>query len=132
MSDYYKNPPTYRQTTKKLADTAMRCVWAEMFSAGKSVMGKNLWAVGFGSRRGAVLYAGGFHATEWLTVMLLVRLIDELAAAVLLKEKLCGVDICAVIKRRGVIIIPCVNPDGTELFCGGFRRRSSMRVRYKK
>lgn len=60
MSDYYKNPPTYRQTTKKLADTAVRCVWAEMFSAGKSVMGKNLWAVGFGSRRGAVLYAGAF------------------------------------------------------------------------
>ena len=119
MNRFYCAPPGFLSLTKKLAAISTECIQAELFSVGKSVLGRDLWAIGFGERRNTVLYAGGFHAQEWITVLLLVRLLEDIAAAVKNRACLCGEDLYNRIRHSGFIILPCVNPDGLELVVNG-------------
>ncbi len=117
---FYTAMPDFLSLTRRLASICADCPQAELFSAGKSVLGRELWAVSFGERRGAVLYAGGFHAQEWLTVLLLTLLTEEMAGAVDCSARLCGVPVRQALKRRGgIILLPCANPDGLELVANG-------------
>lgn len=70
---------------------------------GQSLCGRNLVALRRGSGRPRVLIAAGFHGTEYLTV---------LAALRFARECTCG---------GSVAIVPCVNPDGTEIAINGFQ-----------
>lgn len=119
MNTFYTQTPNFASVTRAVAAVCERCIPAELFCAGKSVLGRELWAVGFGSRRNAVVYAGGFHAQEWITVLLLVRFLEELAHAVTSGTLLCGVSVRQALRRRGAIILPCANPDGLELVANG-------------
>ena len=116
---FYSAPPNFHALTKRLAAIAGECVQAELFSAGKSVLGRDLWAIGFGERRNAVLYVGGFHAQEWITVLLLTRFLEEYTHAVRQNPALLGSP-----GRKGgasgLIVLPCANPDGLELTVNGF------------
>ena len=55
-----------------------------------------------------VLLCGGFHGSEWLTQLLLFRFTESLCTA----ED-------ALPPNRKILIVPCVNPDGTEIFLRG-------------
>lgn len=114
---FYGVPPEFHTLTKRLAAIAGECIQGELFSAGKSVLGRDLWAISFGERRNAVLFAGGFHAQEWITVLLLTRFLEDYAYTVyrsppdkhLRREN----------RPPGLIVVPCVNPDGLELAVNG-------------
>ncbi len=73
-----------------------------------------------GSRRKQVLFAGAFHGMEWITTLVLLRFMDELCDAVLQGKSLCGVKVGAFLNRRGLAIVPCVNPDGVEIQLHGY------------
>lgn len=119
MESFYQNIPDFAALTRKLSAICGECIPAELFSVGKSVLGRELWAVGFSHRRGAVVYAGGFHAQEWITVLLLTCFLEELAQAVTKRENICGILPHQAMRGRGVIILPCANPDGLELVANG-------------
>lgn len=119
MDRFYKTTPDFRSLTRRLAAICSDCIPAELFIAGKSVLGRELWAVSFGERRNAVVYAGGFHAQEWITVLLLTYFLEELAQAVSTRENLCGISPHQALRRGGIILLPCANPDGLELVANG-------------
>ncbi len=121
MDRFYKGTPDFAALTRRLAAICTECIPAELFCAGKSVLGRELWAVGFGQRRGSVVFAGGFHAQEWITVLLLTRFLEELAEAVTRRKALCGIHPHQALRGSGVIILPCANPDGLELVANGIK-----------
>lgn len=68
-----------------------------------------------GNRQSQVLFAAAFHGMEWITTLIMLRFVDELCAAVLSGKSLCGVKVGSFLNRRGLAVVPCVNPDGVEI-----------------
>ena len=82
---------------------------------GESRCGRPIDLLHIGHRRQQVLLTGCFHGMEWLTTLLLLRFVDELCFAVMTGRSLCVVRIGTFLNRRGLAIVPCVNPDGAEI-----------------
>ena len=107
---FYLSPPFYKNYVKKLYCLKKQYPFLSLFSAGRSVQGRKIYAISIGKMQNPVIFAGAFHAQEWLTQSLLVRFAEEIAKSVSRKSEL-----CSALNRRGVIIVPCINPDGVEL-----------------
>lgn len=90
-----------------------------MFTAGKSVLGRRIIGLTLGNLSAPVLFAGAFHAQEWLTCQLLLRFFDDLSAAYTAKTELCGLPVRRILQSRGLILVPLVNPDGVEIAVNG-------------
>lgn len=82
---------------------------------GTSVLGKNIYAVRLGSGKKEVFYSGTWHANEWMTAPLLMRFIEDYAAAYSKGIPLKGYNITSLYSEASIWLIPMVNPDGAEL-----------------
>lgn len=88
-------------------------------SIGKSVCGRDIMAYSLGNYKNIVLFAGAFHAQEWLTGLVLLRFLEKVCKAVKEDKNISGVDISASLFSKGLTIVPCVNPDGVEIVLNG-------------
>ena len=86
---------------------------------GKSVLGRPIWALQFGESRERVLFAGAFHGMEWLTCSLLLCFAEELCFALDRGFHMADLDVRRALLGRGLVIVPCVNPDGVEICLHG-------------
>ncbi|MBR7178850.1 MAG: gamma-D-glutamyl-meso-diaminopimelate peptidase [Oscillospiraceae bacterium] len=72
--------------------------------------------VGTGPRR--VLYSGAHHANEWLTATVLLKFIEDFAAAIESGGTVGGTDARELARTASVSVVPMVNPDGVDLVTG--------------
>ena len=77
--------------------------------------GRAIFTLGLGQTQGATLYMGCVNAGDGETAFALLRLYENMCRAVDEGGKLCGIKLNEIFKSRGVIIVPCVNPDGMEM-----------------
>lgn len=77
--------------------------------------GRALFTLSLGQTRGATLYLGCINACDGETAFALIRLFENMCRAYENGTKLCGIRLNEILKNRGVIILPCVNPDGMEM-----------------
>ncbi|PUA40905.1 peptidase M14 [Paenibacillus elgii] len=87
----------------------------EMIIIGQSVLGKDIPAVRIGTGPREVHYNGAFHANEWITSLLLMKFIEDYAAAYAGRKPLRNRDISALYEQTSLWVVPMVNPDGVEL-----------------
>lgn len=117
-SDFYNHPPTYARVTEKLFQLQQKYPFLHLFHIGKSVLGRKIYAVGIGNLKHVNLFAGAFHAQEWLTALLLIRFLEDLCASAE-----AGSDVPSslheTLLEKGFLIIPVVNPDGVEIALKG-------------
>ena len=73
-------------------------------------------AAGEGSRK--VIYAGAFHGNEWITALVLLRFLEDLAAAAEKGKSIGRADARFLLERATVYCVPLVNPDGVDLVTG--------------
>ena len=99
------------------------CKNFKIFSIGRTVLGRNIYAVGIGKLRSGILMVGGVHALEWMTTLLLVRFCFDLSKK---NETL------NILEDRGIIIIPCLNIDGTEIVINGPESAKEMEYCVRK
>lgn len=85
---------------------------------GRSAMGKPLYALTMGRGPRRVLYSAAHHGNEWITVPLLLRFAEELAAACVRETSIHNTDAKALLDSVRFIIVPCVNPDGMDIATG--------------
>lgn len=88
-------------------------------SIGKSVCGRDITAYSLGNYKNTVLFAGGFHAQEWLTCLVLLKFLENICRVYKGKNKLSGVNVCDALLIKGITIVPCINPDGVEIVLNG-------------
>lgn len=84
-------------------------------SIGRSVMGRQLYSLTLGEGRRRVLYVAGFHANEWLTVPILLKFTEQLAAARATGGKLRGIAAEEILSAASITLVACLNPDGVDL-----------------
>lgn len=86
---------------------------------GHSVLGREIYGLILGSGRERVLYAAAFHAQEWLTSLVLLRLCEDICEAMSRDGRIAEMDFRQALAGRSLFLIPQVNPDGVEIALHG-------------
>jgi hypothetical protein len=82
---------------------------------GKTVYGRNIYAVSLGKGPAAVFINGSHHAREWITTILNMYMIDQYALAYRKKASISGYRVRDILNKTTIWFIPMVNPDGVTL-----------------
>lgn len=88
-------------------------------SAGSSVLGRNIYALRFGSGPNRSMYNAAHHALEWITSPVLMKFTEDCLKAHALGRPLDGFDMRKLWEFASVWLIPMVNPDGVDLVING-------------
>ena len=75
--------------------------------------------VGNGERK--VLYSASHHANEWITTVVLLKFVEELAEAVQGGGQLYGVEARNIVNAATLHVVPMVDPDGVDLVTGAIQ-----------
>ena len=90
-------------------------------SAGKSVMGKDLWVMSAGNGSKELFINAGFHANEWLNIPVVLKFFEEYLKAVSKKRLLYGENTIELFENTRLHLMPLVNPDGLDLVTGALK-----------
>lgn len=82
---------------------------------GKSCGGRNIDALKIGTASRYSLITAAFHGSEHITSTVLLMFIEELSEAISTDGYIAGFRARKALSGRGVIFVPCVNPDGCEI-----------------
>lgn len=93
---------------------------------GRSCGGKDINALKIGSSSHYCLIAAAFHGSERITSTVLLMFIDELCNAIKTEGYISGLKMPRAMRGRGVIFVPCVNPDGCDISLLGARACGSL------
>ncbi len=86
---------------------------------GKSLCGRNIEALHIGNTKNRVLYCGGFHGSEYQTVLALLKFLEECCESINNGTSIGGQSVGERLRIRGLTLVPCVNPDGMEIALNG-------------
>lgn len=128
MDQFYCNPPRYDDVLKKLSQLHRQNRKLKIFSIGKSVLGRKICAASIGDLTNATLYIGAIHSQESLTTTVLMKFLEEIITS----KEMFGVNIDDVFAKRGLIVVPMVNPDGVELALGGLKQAGPYAQKVKQ
>lgn len=93
---------------------------------GQTALGRDIYGIVLGGGREAVLYAAAFHGQEWITSLILLRLCEEMAAALNGDGVLADMDLQQALAGRSLVMVPQVNPDGVEIALHGRKQRGGI------
>ena len=82
---------------------------------GKSVDGRNIYAVKLGKGKTEIFMNGSHHAREWLTTNLLMEMIDTYSQAYVKNTTVGGYNARKILNNTSIWFVPMVNPDGVSL-----------------
>lgn len=89
------------------------------FCIGKSCAGRDITAIKIDSQTEYVLFAAAFHGSEHITSNILLTFLEEFGYAYTNNRSIAGINVRKALGDRGVIFVPCVNPDGCEISIHG-------------
>lgn len=81
----------------------------------KSLLDREIPVLYIGKKEKSILLTGAYHGMEWLTSLVLLKFIHDLSEKINQGNKL----YTNLLKKRGLTIVPCVNPDGVEISLKG-------------
>ena len=114
---------SYEHTSVKLQEISLKLSEIYPFCKyqviGKSVLGKDIYALKIGNAPQSVLYAAAFHGLERITSLLLLRFLENLCNALKRGTEISKVNALNALKDQSLILIPCVNPDGCDISLNG-------------
>lgn len=113
--------PDYETRRGMLDQLKKRFPRARLSVCGRSLTGRSIYALSIGPMENPVLYAGGFHGQEWLTPLLLLRFFERVAEAAWEGRDFSAIPIQSALNERGIMLVPCVNPDGVQIALHGAR-----------
>ncbi|MCI3923907.1 M14 family metallocarboxypeptidase [Paenibacillus sp. TRM 82003] len=112
-------PYGYKELCRDLAELRRTYPFLHIESIGRSVMGKELYAVRIGRAKRSVFLNGAFHANEWITAPIVLKFMEQCARAWKEGGRIEGVDAAKLFSSVELWVVPMVNPDGVELALRG-------------
>ncbi|MBQ8741350.1 MAG: M14 family metallocarboxypeptidase [Clostridia bacterium] len=109
----------YMSSRKIINELCEKYPVLQQFSIGKSCAGREIPALKLNESNEYVLFAAAFHGSEHITSNILLLFLEELADAYLHNRALAGINVKKALGPRGIIFVPCVNPDGCEISIRG-------------
>lgn len=111
-------PVTYALTEILLDGLSARYPFIRLDSAGRSVMGRRLVTATLGEGETEVFYNASHHANEWITTLLLLRYLEDYAAAYASDGTVGTRRADDLFRASTLYLMPLVNPDGVDLVTG--------------
>ena len=111
--------PNCKTRQKMISDICEKYPSIKHSFIGRSACDRSIDALHIGNTKNRVLYCAGFHGSEYLTVLALLKFLEECAYSMETNTKINGYNIGDSLKIRGLTIVPCVNPDGVEIAING-------------
>jgi g-D-glutamyl-meso-diaminopimelate peptidase len=111
---------------KTLHELRRQYPFLQLSVIGRSVLGRPIFMVTIGCGALRVGYNAAHHANEWITTPLLMKFLEEYAAAAANESLLAGVDCRALYRSCTLDLVPMVNPDGVDLVTGAFPENSKV------
>ena len=87
-----------------------------------TAFGRPVWGLTIGTGDRKVLYSAAHHANEWITTPVLLKFVEELAAAMDAGGRLYGVEAQNIAKAATIHTVPMVDPDGVDLVTGAIEQ----------
>lgn len=88
-------------------------------SVGKSVLGKDIPLIQIGHGAKKVQINASFHANEWITSGVLMKLVNEYLLSLINQQPIRGVETLPLYHQVELTIVPMVNPNGVDLVIHG-------------
>ena len=128
----YEHPMDHSLMMEYIEEFRKRYSALGITTLGESIMGRRIPVLTFGEGKRAVLYIGTHHAMEWITSVLLLRFVNELAELVKTKSRVFSYDTKYLLSTRTIYVIPMLNPDGVEYQINGVREDNILYERLIK
>ena len=111
---------TSREYTHNERQELIRCLcnkypFLERFSIGKSCLGKEITALKFGNCERYCLITAATHGSERITATVLLMFIEQFCRTFKSDGCMEGLKLRMGMVNKGVIFVPCVNPDGCDI-----------------
>lgn len=113
---------TYEIMESDIQGLKARYPFIETGTAGKSVLGKNLYYIKLGNGPNEVFYNGSHHSLEWITSVLLMKFVEDFSKSYAEGTNLGGYNLREIWNKSTIYILPMVNPDGVNLVLDGLQK----------
>ncbi len=117
-------PFTYELLDLCIQGLLMRYPFLSRQRIGTTAYGRSLWALQLVEGRSTALYNAVHHAHEWITVPVLMKFLEEYAAAVSRGGTIYQLDAADLFRKTRLCMVPMVNPDGVDLVTGAIAEGS--------
>ncbi len=107
------------ETIERIVKTYPFCSLRQLTT---TAFGRPVWSLTIGTGDRKVLYTAAHHANEWITAPVLLKFVEELAAAMDAGGKLFGVEAQNIGKAATIHTVPMVDPDGVDLVTGAIEQ----------
>lgn len=109
----------YAVLRRKIYELKEKYPFAGYSVCARSWSGRALFTLSLGNTREPALYLAGMRSGSVAGTKVMLRLFERLCECVDRRSELAGIKLHDVLCEKGVIIIPCVNPDGMEIVTSG-------------
>jgi g-D-glutamyl-meso-diaminopimelate peptidase len=107
---------TYAQMQRDIGKlAAMYPDLIRMQVEGKTVYGRNLYAISLGHGKATAYICASHHAREWITTNLVMKMIDQYAYDDEKGRSIAGYNVRKLLNKVTLWFMPMVNPDGVTL-----------------
>jgi len=116
---HYNFFPNCKNRTAAIKQICQKYDFVNYSVIGESLCKRPIEALTIGNKTDGVLMCGAVHGMEWLTTLILLKFFEECCESMRRKTIVSGFKLYRFLLRRGLTVIPCVNPDGVEIQLGG-------------
>lgn len=109
--DFYREP-TEKTVMSMIGEITERHPCSSCFSIGRTALGRKIPVLTVGNRDQWTLFVAATHGSEWLTALCALRFFEETCEAAEKGEPWAN-------PRRGLAVVPVLNPDGVEISLRG-------------
>lgn len=107
---------SYEELTADLQElNAWYPTFTKIETIGKSVDGRNIYAIKLGIGKEEISLNASHHAREHMTTNVLMEMLDQYANAYEKNTKINGYDVKKILTKTSIYFVPMVNPDGVML-----------------
>lgn len=120
---------TYEAMKEDIRRLKSEYPFLEVFSIGNSVLGKEIPCIRWGQGDKKIFINGAHHGKEWITALLLLRMLEELCYHYQNRTAVGCTDIHQYYRSASVYFCPMVNPDGVNLCINGLTDNIPLPIR---
>ena len=105
----------YADMRRKVYEIKRKYPFAVCSVCARSWAGRALFTLGIGNQNDVAVYTGCINASHGETALALLKVFENICCAYQANERICGIRLNDLFRTKGILIVPCVNPDGMEM-----------------
>lgn len=114
-------PMTYALCEQTILELVAKYAFLRTEVLTETAQGRNLRTLVIGNGPRKVIYCASWHANEWITTPVLLKFVEEFAAALMGGGEIFGVNAGDLASKVTIYTVPMVNPDGVDLVTGAIK-----------